>query len=391
MNVSPRFVQTSALLIITTILLSVNMLTAQAPKEEFKPSGKIWGYAFLDFFSKIGGDTAKWASRADYSAIPLELKKDGSKEAFSAFSLRRMYLGYDYNISPVFSSTALLEANDVSLNTRGERTVFIKALNLKWKNIYKGADLVIGQQPTLAYTFIDERVWNYRSIEKTLLDQRGVRASSDLGLAIYGRFDSLATYGYNVMISNGAGTRPEEITGAGKYKLYAADVYGYFLHRKIVIDLYGELQQGLPEKDFIAIKAFVGYQTEALSFGFEVYSQTQHNVKSDSTNATPFEYSFFAHGRIIKNKLEAFARFDSANPDNSYRDQDAIKKYDISKMYLHYDEQFLTAGLDYTPHKNVHIMPNIWVNSYKAKADTALLVDRVADVVPRLTFYFIFR
>lgn len=85
MNVSPRFVQTSALLIITTILLSVNMLTAQAPKEEFKPSGKIWGYAFLDFFSKIGGDTAKWASRADYSAIPLELKRMVQKKLFQPF------------------------------------------------------------------------------------------------------------------------------------------------------------------------------------------------------------------------------------------------------------------------------------------------------------------
>lgn len=65
-----------------------------------------------------------------------------------------------------------------------------------------------------------------------MLDQRAVRASSDMGIALYGRFDSLATYGYNVMISNGSGPRPEELTGAGKYKLYAADVYGYFLQRK---------------------------------------------------------------------------------------------------------------------------------------------------------------
>ncbi len=382
MNVSLRFFQAFGLITITMILLSFNTLTAQATKEEFKPSGKVWGYAFMDVFAKIGGDTATWASRADYSGIP----KDAT-----AFSLRRMYLGYDYTISPVFSTTALLEGTDVSLTSRGERTVFIKALNIKWKNIFKGADLVVGQQSTLAYSPNVEKAWNYRSIEKTMLDQRAVRASSDMGIALYGRFDSLATYGYNVMISNGSGPRPEELTGAGKYKLYAADVYGYFLQRKIMVDLYGELQQGLPDKDFIAMRAFVAYQTDPFTIGAEVFTQTQNNVKSDSTNATPFGISVFARGRIIKDKLSAFARYDSYNQDNSFRDQDAIKTYNASKMYLNYDEQFITAGLDYTPHKNVHIMPNIWYNSYKAKAETALLVDREADIVPRLTFYFIFR
>ena len=212
-----------------------------------------------------------------------------------------------------------------------------------------------------------------------------------MGIALYGRFDSLGTYGYNLMISNGSGPRPEELTGAGKYKLYAANVYGYFLDRKIVVALYGELQQGLPEKNFVGMKGFVGYQTEPFTLGVEVFSQTQNNVKSDSTNATPFGFSVFARGSIIKDKLSAFARYDSYNQDNSFRDQDAIQTYSASKMYLNYDEQFITAGLDYTPHKNVHIMPNIWYNSYKAKAETALLVDRDADIVPRLTFYFIFR
>lgn len=383
MNVSLLKKYASALVMAFTLFLSAHPLAAQTtPKEEFKPSGKVWGYAFVDFFAKTGGDTATWASRADYSAVP----KDAT-----AFSLRRLYLGYDYNISPIFSTTALLEGTDVSLTSRGERTVFIKALNIKWKNIFKGADLVVGQQPTLAYAIIEEKVWGYRSIEKTMLDQRSVRTSSDMGIALYGRFDSLGTYGYNVMFSNGSGPRPEELSGAGKYKLYSADVFGYFLDRKVVVTLYGELQQGLPEKDFVAMKAFVGYQTEPITFGVEVFSQTQNNVKSDSTNATPFGVSIFARGTIIKDKLSAFARYDSYNQDNSFRNQDAPTSYNPSRMYLNYDEQFITAGLDYSPHKNVHIMPNLWYNSYTAKADSPLLVDRKADIVPRVTVYFIFR
>ena len=382
MNVSFRNLQASCLCTIAVIFLSYSSLSAQSTKEEFKPSGKVVGYAFMDFFAKTGGDTATWASKADYSGIPLHA---------TAFSLRRMYLGYDYTISPVFSTQVLLEGNDATLSTRGDRSVFIKTLNVKWKGIYKGADLVVGQQPTLAYATLVEKVWSYRSIEKTMLDQRAVRASSDMGIALYGKFDSLGTYGYDVMFSNGAGPKPEELTGAGKYKLYAADVFGYFVDRKILVHLYGELQQGLPDKDFIGMKAFVGYQTEPFTIGAEVFSQVQNNVKSDSSNATPFGISVFARGRIIKDKLSAFARYDSYNQDNSFRDQDALKSYSASKMYLNYDEQFITAGLDYSPHKNVHIMPNIWYNSYKAKADSALLVDRKADIVPRLTFYFIYK
>ncbi len=125
--------------------------------------------------------------------------------------------------------------------------------------------------------------------------------------------------------------------------------------------------------------------------GVEVFSQRQLNAKSDGTDVTPFGFSAFVKGRLIKNKLQAFARYDSYNPDNSYRDQDVLSGYNAANMFRHYDEQFFLAGLDYTPHKNVHLMPNLWVNAYTPKADAPLLVDRKADIIPRLTFFFIFR
>lgn len=59
-----------------------------------------------------------------------------------------------------------------------------------------------------------------------------------------------------------------------------------------MVDLYGELQQGLPDKDFIAMRAFVAYQTDLFTIGAEVFTQTQNNVKSDSTNATPLVSQF---------------------------------------------------------------------------------------------------
>ncbi|MEP6793877.1 MAG: hypothetical protein ABJB16_06095 [Saprospiraceae bacterium] len=379
------FYKRRSLAILAFILLMIpgtGQIFGQSSQQEFKPSGKIWGYAFGDFFIKTGGDTATWASRAEYSSI--------SKKVYS-FSFRRIYLGYDYNISPTFSTTAILEGSDGVLTTKGERSVFIKALNIKWKNIYKGGDLVFGQMPTLAYASMFEKIWSYRSIEKTLLDQRGIRPSSDMGVALYGRFDSLGTYGYNVMISNGTGPKPEELTQTGKHKVYAGEVYGYLFDRKIILDLYADYQTGHNDQFVSNIRGFAAYQTDPVTIGMELFSGTQNKIKSDGTNVTPFGYSIFARGRIIKDKLNAFVRYDSYNPDNSYRDKDILASYNAGAMNKQYDEQFFTAGLDFMPHRNVHLMPNIWINSYKAKAETALLVKREADIVPRLTFYFIFR
>ncbi|HXC07200.1 MAG TPA: hypothetical protein VNZ86_20710, partial [Bacteroidia bacterium] len=57
-------------------------------------------------------------------------------------------------------------------------------------------------------------------------------------------------------------------------------------------------------------------------------------------------------------------------------------------------------GLDWTPDKRIHIMPNVWVNSYNSDMSTAsadglgkLYGSRVVkdyDLVYRLTFYFLF-
>src|SRR5687768_6626859 len=371
-----------SLLFILLYIFAASDLNAQAGAEDFKPSGKVWGYAFGDFFVKAGGDTATWASRAEYSGV--------AKDVY-AFAIRRMYLGYDYNISPKFFTSALLEANDGLLSQKGDRTVTIKALYLRWKNIYQGADLLAGQMSTLAFSQVSEKVWNYRSVEKTITDQRGIRSSSDLGIAVHGVFDSIGNYGYNLMVGNGTSTRPEDLTPSGKHKLYSGEVYAYLLDRNIVLDLYGDYQTSPNEKDVMTLKGFVAYQSDPITIGVEVLTQTQQNAKPDSTNTSPLGFSVFARSVLIKDRLSAFVRFDSFDPDRLYRDSDIISAYNPSNMHRHYEEQFFLAGLDFSPHKNVHVIPNIWINSYKAKGESSLLPERKADIVPRMTLYFIFR
>ena len=120
--------------------------------------------------------------------------------------------------------------------------------------------------------------------------------------------------------------------------------------------------------------------------------QNQHRAKSDGADLSPFGVSVFARGVLIKDKVAAFARWDSYSPDGYYRtDRDPLQVYNASSMHRHYDETFFLAGLDITPHSNVHIIPNIWINSYTPKAENQVLVDRKADIVPRVTFYFVYK
>jgi hypothetical protein len=96
------------------------------------------------------------------------------------------------------------------------------------------------------------------------------------------------------------------------------------------------------------------------------------------------------HGNLIRDKLRFFARYDSYNPDNkidnavytSYKGNTSNYNDPVTK------ETFITAGLDYTPAKNVHFMPNIWYNRYKNEGRVPLY--NSYDLAYRVTFYYVF-
>src|SRR5450432_4423375 len=66
-------------------------------------TGRIWGYAFGDFAYKGHSDSLSRGGSNQYSGVPVNR---------SMFQFRRIYLGYDYNISKKFSAELLLAAED---------------------------------------------------------------------------------------------------------------------------------------------------------------------------------------------------------------------------------------------------------------------------------------
>lgn len=375
------------LLFILFILLSFNVFSQKdTTKVEFKPSGKVWGYAFGDFLYKAHTNSFNM-SNTQYGSTP----KD-----FTSLEFRRIYLGYDYDISEHFSTQLLLAYEGATFTTDGNRSVYIKAANLRWKNIFHNSDLVIGAMPTPSYSTTSEPVWGYRSLEKTIMDMRKIGASADVGISLQGKLNDKGDFGYNLMISNGSGAKPE----ADKFKKFYGDVYAKFADQKIIVDLGAdnEWTQANPyQKNKTTYKAFLAYQTTQFTIGAEVFQQVQKNntvfteaapsTVKDTVNALASGISIFARGPISK-KLGYVVRYDFYNPDSKFNENNV---YAGSYTGV-FTESLILAGLDYTPVKNVHLIPNIWYDVYKNRNSAVnALPDKSSDLAIRLTVHYIFK
>lgn len=384
-------------------LLCINLLVAQSKTSTdttFKPGGKLWGYTFGDFYYKAHTDAQNRGGANQYTGI---------EQGRNAFQIRRAYLGYNYDIHPKFSVELLLAAEDNinsingtlsgDLTANGKFTFYIKYANIRWKNIWKGTDLIVGQLATPAFPLLAEPIWGYRSIERTITDIRRT-PSFDLGASLQGKFDpESGNYGYNVMVGNGTSARPEN----DKFKWFYGDVYAKFLDKKLIFDLYADYQRLNWTSTFHhsrnMVKGFAAYTTPSFTVGAEAFvNHGQQDIvgnketSKDTVSANAAGISLFARGTIIKDKLGCFARFDSYNPDTKYNDFNYTTYSGLTSAYEpNNKEKFITAGLDFTPMKNVHFMPNIWYNRYKSEnSNLTGSADHDYDLVYRITFYYVY-
>ena len=381
-----------AVLVASLCLVSANLMSQDTTKvkEEFKPSGKIWGYAFGDYAFKLHADSAL-RGKQQYSGLP---------KNYNSFNLRRVYLGYDYQFTSNISSQFLLahesgmESNPASTNSLadGNRGVYIKAMNLRFKNIIPRATIVVGQQSTPTFATLAEGLWGYRSIEKTIADMRGVSSSTDLGLGVFGKIGKNENVGYEILVGNSNGAKLEN----NKYKKIYTSLYFYLLNKKLVIQGNYEHDRTAAsplKQDINNFKAYAAYHTTTTTFAVEAFRQLKTNnamyldgVNSLYSDVTPSGISFYVTQTLTPDKLRIFARYDIYNPDNKYD-----SKLNYASGYNTTKESFATVGLDFLPYKNIHIMPNLWYNNYGSRIPGATgNLKSDYDLEARVTLYFLF-
>ena len=371
--------------------------------EKFKPHGKLWGQVISDVVYKDHRDSAGRGTGGN-------LQYAGMAKDSSALDIRRVFFGYDFDISEKFSVEFLLaHESTTDVLTGGNRGLYIRLANLRWKNIYKNADLVVGQTNSPTFNLTTDKVWGYRFVERSIADQRKLGTSNDVGVLLQGTFDKDANYGYNFMVGNGTGPKPE----IDKFKKLYGDVHGIFWNKKIFIDLYGDYERTSDAPRYhqskSTYKITVAYQSDQITAGVELVEQKQQNAVRytttntigavrDTADALVFGVSAYVRGTILKDKLAAFFRYDSYNPDKNFNASNfyTTSVYD-GKSTGSILQTFITGGIDYTPIKAVHIIPNVWYNQFKGRNDGYQTIKNGSslkndyDLVYRITIAYTFK
>jgi hypothetical protein len=140
------------------------------------------------------------------------------------------------------------------------------------------------------------------------------------------------------------------------------------------IEAYIDYEPAAKDKDRTTWKAFLSYQEPSLMIGAEIMEQLQKNQDTLFTDYAPFGISLFSWHRV-SDQWKVYGRIDYYDPNR------------LSSSMGFY-EYFISFGFDYMPINNVHFMPNIWINTFKEKSSAGRTKN--ADIVPRITFFFLF-
>ncbi len=319
-----------------------------------KPKDKFSGYMFGDVY---------WVAANHVSEIQDQ----------NGIWFRRIYFTYDHSISDAFSTRLRLEMNSPgNFSTSSKLEPAVKDAYLKWKKGQTQFLLGISSTPTWGLV---EKTWGYRSVEKTPLDLQKYGSSRDFGVALKGNLEQSGKVKYHLMLGNGNSNKSE--TNKGKKAMLALSFYP---DDHLIFQAYGDWNDKPGDNDVFTFQGFAAYKTQKARIGVQFAQQTRNVDGGEDVDLKIG--SVFVAGQVGE-KMNAFARVDRTfdpNPDGN------------KISYIPFDNAskatFFVGGLDFTPDKNVHFMPNVEVALYD-EDDAGVSPD--TDVIPRFTFYWVFK
>lgn len=325
-----------AIFIMAFLFIGISALFAQ--------EGKISGYMFGDYLYEFSHpDSATDA-----------LNRNG-------FQFRRIYFTYDRDLSERFTVRFRLEMNSPDFGKSDLLTPYLKHAFLVWSDLIPESRLYFGISSTPTW-YISEDLWGYRSVEKTIMDLRKAAGSSDFGMALQGKFGKAGVLNYHLMVANGAGTKGETDKNKRVYLNVPIKIaQAYF------IVPYADYEVGTNGKNKNLLAVFAGIQKPNFHGGVEVYQKTSNKALANNADKTESGFSVFGAVKAAE-KVKLFARYDIYDPNTDVDDD---------------GNNFIIAGLDFAPEKNVNFMPNVKIESYQAEG-------KDANVVGALTFFFKF-
>lgn len=401
--------------------------------------GHFWGYMFGSYFAKTHADSFGRGT-TQYSNLA-----KGTNE----FSLDRVYLGYDYFFNNQFSVHAVMayeETNDdafssVTTLSNYDRSFYLKYANMEWNNMFKtGLRLSVGAITTPSFAITEEPFWGYRSVDRTIMDMKGITGSNDFGANMGGKIwrkkdesgMENACVGFNFMVGNSTGAIPDVPGITADYtiwKKYYGDLYVKMFNDKLLLDLYGDGHtfSWTPDTNQphdihqyeVTGRVFIGYKTKNFNISAEYFEQVEKKMVaivkgaptatgSDTSDNIQKGFSIMAAAVLMRDKKtgapkwSAYARYDFYNPDITYNPNNTYesggiiveaegKQVNVVNPWI---ENYIVAGLDYQPIKQIHFMPNIWYDGIHDRSYDNIPATKIEkfdyDLVYRISFYYQF-
>jgi hypothetical protein len=331
------------------------------------PRGTISGYLFGDWYDNVAGNPVHVYGVSGADSLGLA-NIDGSGKAITrdlnGVQLRRAYFQVDNDLSIKYSTRFRLEADSKSLTSDGKIGVAVKAAYMKVRNLYPRADMYFGVIATPTFENSEE-YWQFRSVEKTMVDFRGVAPSADVGVEVKGFADPGHAVGYTLMVGDGNGNKPET----------NRDKRGYFAlplrWKDLRVEPYVDYENVFDRRDKATYKVFAGYDIRHGAVGYEYVEHVSHKPVGVFSYAVG--HSVFARCSATPT-IAGFARADFWQPNLN----------DPNRVV----QQFYIAGVDWQPMKDVHFMPNVESMQYTAKGRG--VVPSHHDLQARVTLFWKF-
>jgi hypothetical protein len=353
------------------------VITMAPPTPPDFPRGRISGYVFGDLYYNAAGDPAHvyTTSGSDAGQTNIDAVKPITRD-LNGIQMRRVYFQLDNDLAIRYATRVRLEIDGKSLTSDGKISAFVKNAYFQAKSAIPRGDFYLGMINTPTFENSEE-FWQYRSIEKTIADFRGIASSSDLGIAFKGFVDGNHHLGYAAMIGDGTGQKPE--TDRFKKVYFSLPMRigdfrfePYADYQSVRMNLVPKVATNTDSlavnQDQATWKAFAGYEFRRFAVGAEGLVRVNH--LGPAPTKEPRGASLFARGMLTQT-VAAFVRVDHWQSD--FRAANRV------------DSRLWIAGVDWQPFRDVHIMPNFESTQYLARG-TAVAPPH-HDVQARVTLY----
>ncbi|WP_158705068.1 hypothetical protein [Salinibacter altiplanensis] len=327
----------------------------ETSESSFTPSTDINGYVFGDYYWMAG-------------------HHDSDIEGQNGFSIRRIYLTFDYSVAPNWSVRVRGEMNQPGDFTSGDKmTPVVKDAYVRWNSETGRHSVSLGIAPTPTWGVVED-VWGYRSVEKTALDLYKFGSSRDFGVSAQGELDSDGLFQYHAMFANGNSNGTEFNKGKkGMLALTLDHPSG------VIAQVYGDLENGTDDGGRTTVQGALFYEADRGRIGLQYAHQTRFRAGNDAE----FDIVSMFGAASITSRVDAFLRY-----DRQFQPNPQGPDIDYLPIARTAEANYAVGGLDIAIRENIHFMPNIEAVFYSNPEPGVDTPD--TDLVPRATFYYRF-